>query len=65
MIEVLEAPKSGQFVAMWTYNGKIWSGTYQYINGELYKYDDECDEFKETYDDLCRPNDCMCFFIAN
>lgn len=45
MKEVNEEPETGQFVAMWTYGGEIWSSTYKYIEGELAVYCEEEDDF--------------------
>lgn len=42
MILVNEMPKSGQFVAVWEYNGNIWSGTYYWDDGgDLFEWGDE------------------------
>lgn len=37
MKEVNEMPTEGQFVAVYTYNGKIWSGTYLWDDEGLAK----------------------------
>lgn len=29
-------PSSGQFIAIWKYNGKIWSSVYRWENNSLY-----------------------------
>lgn len=50
MKEVKEAPKSGQFVALYVFNGDVWSGIYRYIDGVLYEYDTVGDDWDETND---------------
>lgn len=34
-----EMPKEGQFVAVWMYDDRVWSGVHQWIDGELMRYD--------------------------
>jgi hypothetical protein len=41
-------PKSGQFVAIWVYDGKVWSGTYKWVKGKILRYCREADEFLST-----------------
>lgn len=41
-----EQPTRGQFVAVWTYDDKVWSDTYAWIGGKLHIYCDVSDEFK-------------------
>ena len=38
MILVNEMPKSGQFVAVWKFKGRIWSDTYKWEDGILYEW---------------------------
>lgn len=40
-----EMPEEGQFVAVWEYNGEIWSDTFSIIDGELMKFSDDRDDF--------------------
>jgi hypothetical protein len=32
-------PTEGQFVAIWTNNGRVWSGTYKIYDGREYQWD--------------------------
>jgi hypothetical protein len=50
MNEIKEMPASGQFVAIWIYNGRIWSETCMYKGESLYAYSQAEDDFTE-----CRP----------
>ena len=38
MLDIM--PLSGSFVAVWEYDGQIWSDTYQWEDGTLLKYFD-------------------------
>lgn len=39
----MQEPTHGQFVAVWQYDGKVWSGTFKYNEqGRLLTYDSEC-----------------------
>lgn len=40
-------PKQGQFVAIWEYNGVLWSGVYKYIEDVIYRYNPYADEFEQ------------------
>jgi hypothetical protein len=40
-----EMPTTGQFVAMWVYNGRIWSETCLWDNGVLKHLDRKLDKF--------------------
>ena len=44
MKQVEEMPVSGQFVAVWQYNKKPWSEVYEWIDAELYIYNETADE---------------------
>lgn len=47
MKEVNEMPKEGQFVAVHTYNGNVWSGTYLWDDeGLITEYSLYKDEFE-------------------
>jgi hypothetical protein len=41
-----QMPQTGQFVLIWSYDGKIWSDVCKWIDGVLYRYDksSECDD---------------------
>jgi len=45
MREVKNRPTSGQFVAVWQYNDKIWSDTYCYRKNELCMWNETKDDF--------------------
>jgi hypothetical protein len=45
MKEVPEMPTSGQFVTVWIYNGKVWSGTYRWRGENLFQYEEKTDGF--------------------
>lgn len=46
MKEVNEMPKEGQFVAVYSYNGNVWSGTYEWDDdGLITEYCLSDDEF--------------------
>lgn len=45
-------PKCGQFVAVWMYNGKVWSDTFKFENGSLRVYREDDDEFDDTDFDM-------------
>lgn len=53
---VTTQPTSGQFVAVWEYNGVLWSDTYMWEDGKLYQYAPDCegseDEWLEVSDGL-------------
>lgn len=46
MKQVDEMPKQGQFVAVWEYNGKMWSETYKWENEILYIYSSSKDGWR-------------------
>lgn len=48
MKEQTEMPTNGQFVAVWVYDGKTWSTTYKWENGDLLRYDETEDIFIEA-----------------
>jgi len=61
MKQVSEMPTSGQFVAVWMYNNKIWSSVYKYESGCLNLYSpvdgdyepvDDVDDFKQRADSV-------------
>lgn len=38
-----DMPKSGQFVQVWEYEGKVWSTTLRWVEGVLFSYTEgEC-----------------------
>lgn len=43
--ETESKPESGQFVAVWIYNDQIWSGTFRWIYGILYEWEDSKNDF--------------------
>lgn len=38
-------PTFGQFVAVWEYDGEMWSGTYKVEGGQLFRYEQLTDEY--------------------
>lgn len=61
MKQISEMPTSGQFVAVWMYNNKIWSSVYKYESGCLNLYSpvdvdfkpiDDVDDFKQNLDSV-------------
>lgn len=38
MKEITEMPTDGQFVAVWLYDGEIWSNTYRFHDGITQRY---------------------------
>lgn len=40
---VTAQPTTGQFVAVWEYDGEMWSDTYRWDNGDLFMFDAEED----------------------
>ena len=61
MKQVSKIPTSGQFVAVWMYNNKIWSSVYKYESGCLNLYSpvdadydqvDDVDDFKQRLDSV-------------
>lgn len=46
-IELTDPPGSGQFVAVWEFKEKLWSGTYIAQNGEYLEYNTDTDEFDD------------------
>ena len=51
MKQISEMPTSGQFIAVWMYNNKIWSSVYKYESGCLVDVDyepvDDVDDLKQ------------------
>lgn len=45
-----DAPEEGNFVAVWEYQGCIWSDSFMFINGSLHIYQKN-DEYGEVVDD--------------
>jgi len=41
MILLKEMPTSGQFVAVWEHNNRIWCSTYYWQDGELFEWQEE------------------------
>ncbi len=50
-------PTEGQFVCFWENNGRLWSNTYKYFNGNLYIYDSS-DDFWNDGDVAVFDRDC-------
>lgn len=48
--EVSKQPETGQFIAMWVYNNKIWSSTYYQPDNDctLLEYNEQSDSFVEA-----------------
>lgn len=38
-------PPTGQFVAVWEANNKIWAHTYKWVNSDIHKYNHDMDDF--------------------
>lgn len=65
-----EMPEEGQFVAMWSYGGVVWSDTFkiEFIDGQrvMYKYNNAIDAFQK---DSWFPNNEQIllgyFYVAN
>ena len=55
MNEVSEMPKEGQFVAVWIYRGKIWSDTFRWKSGKLFKFENDQDEFFPVWTSEMKP----------
>jgi hypothetical protein len=55
MSEHLVMPEEGQFVAIWTVEGKIWSYTLKWGSGKLYVYDPDSDYFWNWPPSIPRP----------
>lgn len=45
MKKLTKMPTDGQFVAVWEYDGKIWSDVFKFKNGRLYQQDNITDRF--------------------
>lgn len=45
MKQVKEIPQDGQFVAIWKYDGKLWSSTHKREDGVLLAYSGEVDTY--------------------
>lgn len=43
--QVQERPEEGQYVAIWSYGGKIWSNAFREENGRRMMYYEEEDDF--------------------
>jgi hypothetical protein len=43
-------PKDGQFIAVWKYQGKVWSEVLRYHEGELQKYTVDLGEDSDIVD---------------
>lgn len=41
-------PSKGQFAAFWKHNGKIWAGTFTWVEGVLFEYNTESGAFSIT-----------------
>lgn len=50
MKQVQTMPTIGQFIKIINYDNNIWSSTRKWIDGELYSYDEYCDEFVRLND---------------
>jgi hypothetical protein len=55
MKEHLVMPEEGQFVAIWTVGGKVWSSTFKWKSSELYVYDPDSDAFRHCRSGVMRP----------
>ena len=52
MKQISVMPTEGQFVAIWEYDGEIWSGTYKYNKGRLMVYINcECEQCEGHFDE--------------
>lgn len=40
MIEIKEKPITGQFIAMWEFEERIWCNCFKWVNNDLYIYDE-------------------------
>ena len=40
-----KCPKTGQFSVVWEYDHRIWSGTYKWVNANLYIYNRNTNEY--------------------
>jgi len=45
IVRAEERPTSGTYLSMWEHDGKPWATTFQWIDGSLYRYDDNIDEW--------------------
>lgn len=52
MRQVDEQPKSGSYLAVWEYGGKLWADTYMWNDNELLIYgsDKECPDDFVSYE---------------
>jgi hypothetical protein len=48
-------PKEGQFVAIWTFEGRVWSCTLKWESSKLYFYDADTDHFRHFFPLIPRP----------
>lgn len=49
MKQVNEMPTTGQFVAVWEYNGQIWSGIYDWQDDYFHEYDNHDDDWARLH----------------
>lgn len=49
MVEIAAIPASGQFVAIWLHNGKLWAGTFLVEGDRVLAYSDDLDDFSQDY----------------
>lgn len=45
MIVSKRMPTKGQFIAIWSYNGEVWSRTCKVVKGGISVYDEEDDSW--------------------
>lgn len=56
MIEHKEMPKSGQFVAVWEYNGKIWCNTHiKHDDGSMTVFCENTNDFEVFHSEYSFP----------
>lgn len=46
MKEVNEIPKEGQFIAIWSFRGNVWSGVFRIEDEKIFEYNDNENEFE-------------------
>ena len=62
MKEVQDLPEEGQFVVVWEYNNKIWSGTFKWKNENLFIY---LDGFLDSFFVVAKIDDLFWFYDEN
>lgn len=51
--QTTQMPTEGQFIAIWEYDGKLWSNTCKAIRNEVFIYSNYLDNFYESLDIPC------------